>query len=360
MESQLQPRKIIHIDMDCFYAAVELRDRPELRGRPVAVGGPPESRGVIATASYEARAFGVRSAMASATALRLCPELIILPPNFPKYKKESRRIREIFSRFTDRIEPLSLDEAYLDVTGAPQFDGSATRIAQEIRRLIREETGLTASAGVAPNKFLAKIASDINKPDGLKVIRPSEVETFVKTLPVEKIWGVGKVTARKMHQMGLHTCADLQKLSVAELTQHFGSSGVLLYDFARGIDHREVRADRERKSLSVEETFSADLNTLEECLAKLHELYEDWNDRMERAGVAEKIRGIFVKLKFHDFKNTTHETVFNGYPRIEDFKPLLEEAFLRRGEPVRLIGIGVRLETRSSKMSGSTPQLKLF
>jgi len=346
--------------MDCFYAAVELRDRPELRGRPIAVGGQPESRGVIATASYEARAFGVRSAMASATAQRLCPGLIIIPPNFAKYKKESLRIREILSRFTSRIEPLALDEAYLDVTDSPHFGGSATRIAEEIRRLIRKETGLTASAGVAPNKFLAKIASDINKPDGLKVIRPEEVETFIKTLPVEKIWGVGKVTARKMHRLGLHTCADLQNLSITELTRHFGSLGVSLFDFARGIDHREVKVERERKSLSVEETFSHDLASLEECLSKLPELYEDWTSRMERAGVADKIRGIFVKLKFHDFKNTTHETTFRGYPRLEDFRPLLEEAYLRRGEPVRLIGIGVRLEATAPKSDSSTPQLKLF
>lgn len=347
--------------MDCFYAAVEVRDRPELRGHPVAVGGPPESRGVIATASYESRAFGVRSAMATATALRLCPKLIVLPSNFAKYRKESRHIRDIFNRFTQRVEPLSLDEAYLDVTDATHFDGSATRIAQEIRRLIYEETKLTASAGVAPNKFLAKIASDINKPNGLKVILPSEIDEFVKTLPVEKIWGVGKVTARKMHRMGIRTCFDLQKYSVAELTRHFGSAGVSLYDFARGIDHRPVREDRERKSLSVEETFVHDLETLGECLLKLPELYDDWESRMDRADVAHKIQGIFVKLKLHDFKNTTHEKTFQGYPGINDFKPLLEEAFLRRAEPIRLLGIGVRLESSSSEKSSiSKQQLKLF
>lgn len=357
VEFPMSNRKIIHIDMDCFYAAVESRDRPSLRGLPIAVGGSPEGRGVIATSSYEARKFGVRSAMASATAIRLCPELIIVRPDFSKYKSESRKVRAILERFSQRIEPLSLDEAYLDVSGSTHLGGSATRIAEEIRRQIREETGLTASAGVAPNKFLAKIASDMNKPDGLTVIRPTQVDAFMKSLPIEKVWGVGKVTAAKMHRKGIHTCEDLQRFSVAELTAMFGSWGVELYDFARGRDDREVREDRERKSLSVEETYVEDLTTLEGLLEKLPELYDDWNERAVRAGISERIRGLFVKLKFHDFQNTTHECVFIGYPTPQDFRPLLEEAFARRSEPVRLIGIGVRLEARKSA-SSSTPQLK--
>lgn len=354
---QVGNRKIIHVDMDCFYAAVEMRDRPELRGRPIAVGGPPGTRGVVATANYEARKFGVRSAMPSTTAARLCPEIVFIHPDFSKYKRESKKVREILNRFSAHIEPLSLDEAYLDVTGSKDFDGSATRIAAEIRRLIKEEIGLTASAGVAPNKFLAKVASDINKPDGMKVIRPSEVESFVYQLPIEKIWGVGKVTAQKMHQMGIKTCGDLQKFSVSELTEIFGSWGVKLYDFARGKDDRPVREDRERKSLSVEETYERDLETLQACLDKLPELYEDWHQRMTRADLSERIRGIFVKLKFHDFKSTTHETVFEGYPKVADFQALLEDAYQRRGEPVRLLGLGVRLES-TAKSSSSTPQLK--
>lgn len=355
----MNTRKIIHIDMDCFYAAVERLDRPDLIDKPIAVGGSPEGRGVIATSSYEARVFGVRSAMASATAMRLCPQLILIRPNFSKYKAVSRKVREILERFTAHIEPLSLDEAYLDVSGSIHFAGSATRIAQEIRRLIKTELGLTASAGVAPNKFLAKIASDINKPDGLKVIRPEEVADFIVSLPIEKIWGVGKVTARKMHRLGLKTCGDLQRLTRPELARHFGSWSADLYDFARGIDHRPVREDRERKSLSVEETYGQDLGTLDACLKKLPELYDDWNERMVRANVADRIRGAFVKLKYYDFQNTTHETLVQNYPKIGDFESLLRAIWDRRSEPVRLIGLGVRLQSMK-KDDKETPQLRLF
>ncbi len=349
-------RKIIHVDMDSFYAAVEQRDRPEIRGLPVGVGGSPEGRGVIATASYEARKFGVRSAMATATALRLCPQLILVRPDFAKYKKESRRVREIFERFTPRIEPLSLDEAYLDVTGSELFGGSATKIAAEIRRLIQEETGLTASAGVAPNKFLAKIASELNKPNGLAVIRPEQIDAFMKPLPITKIWGVGKVTAEKMHRRGIMTCGDLQKYTMSELTGMFGSWGVELFDYSRGIDNRPVRENRERKSLSVEETYSQNLESLEACIEKLPELYDDWNERAVRAGIGDRIRGIFVKVKFHDFQHTTHETVFEGYPKPSDFEPLLAAAFERRSEAVRLIGIGARLAAKKSE--SNTAQLR--
>ena len=351
-------RKIIHVDMDAFYASVELRDRPDLRGKPIAVGGSPDGRGVVATASYEARKFGVRSAMASATAIRLCPQLVFIRPDFSKYKAASKKIRAIFERFSERIQPLSLDEAYLDVTGSERHGGSATRIAEEIRRLIREETGLTASAGVAPNKFLAKIASDINKPDGLKVIRPGEIEAFMTNLPIEKIWGVGKVTAKKMHSKGIRTCGDLQKYSVTQLSSMFGSWGPGLYDYSRGIDNREVHEDRERKSLSVEETFRDDLVSLEQCMEKLPELYDDWNERMVRSGDASRIRGINVKFKFDDFKNMTREKVFTGYPSLKDFRALLEEAYTVRPDPIRLIGIGVKLDSSESRSPAG--QLKLF
>jgi DNA polymerase IV len=357
--SESQVRKIIHVDMDAFYASVELRDRPEFRGQPMSVGGSPDGRGVVAAANYEARKFGVKSAMPMATALRLCPHLVCIRPDFSKYKRESKKVRAILERFTNKIEPLSLDEAYIDVTGLEVFGGSATKIAEEIRRLIKEETQLTASAGVAPNKFLAKIASDINKPDGIKVIRPSEIDAFMKTLPVEKIWGVGKVTAKKMHANGFFTCGDLQRKTIAELNAIFGSWGTELYDFARGIDHRPVRESRERKSLSVEETYGKDLVTLEECLSKIPELYEDWNERMVRAGVSDRIRGIAVKLKFDDFKTMTREHVFTGYPTVADFKKVLEEAWNLRPDPIRLIGIGTKLESSSEERSPSA-QLKLF
>ncbi len=357
--SEQTVRKIIHVDMDAFYASVELRDRPELKGKPISVGGSPEGRGVVATANYEARKFGVKSAMPMATAMRLCPHLVCIRPDFSKYKRESRKVREIFERFTSKIEPLSLDEAYLDVTGLDLFGGSATRIAEEIRRLIKEETGLTASAGVAPNKFLAKIASDINKPDGIKVIRPNEIESFMRTLPIEKIWGVGKVTAQKMHSLGFFTCGDLQKKSLGELSALFGSWGAKLYDYARGIDNREVKVSRVRKSLSVEETYSENLESLEECLNKVPELYEDWNERMLRSGAADRIRGIVVKLKFSDFKHSTREHVFTGYPTLQDFQKLLIEAWNLRPDPVRLIGIGTRLEAASEERSPAG-QLRLF
>jgi DNA polymerase-4 len=344
-------RKIIHVDMDCFYAAVEVKYRPELKGKPLGVGGPPNTRSVLTTASYEARRYGVRSAMSSSQAVRLCPQLILVPPNFALYKKESRAVRDIFLSVTPFVEPLSLDEAYLDVSDVKELNGSATLIAKEIRRRIEAETGLTASAGIAPNKFLAKIASDWNKPNGQFTIRPEDVEAFMPTLKIEKIHGVGKVTAKKMQALGLHTCADLQKKSVVELASHFGSWAQGLYDSARGIDNRKVEPHGERKSLTVEETYNQDLQTLQECLARLPGLYEDWETRMLRAVERERIRGFVVKIKFYDFKQTTHEISSRGWPLVADFEKLLAKAWERRSEPVRLIGIGVRLLNDEPKQS---------
>ncbi|WII72196.1 DNA polymerase IV [Bdellovibrio sp. 22V] len=336
-------RKIIHIDMDCFYAAVEVKYNPSLKGKPLGVGGPPNTRSVLTTASYEARKFGVRSAMPSSQAVRLCPQLILIPPHFDLYKAESRKVREILERFTNKIEPLSLDEAYLDVTECEQFGGSATLIAQEIRRLIFTELKLTASAGIAPNKFLAKIASDWNKPNGQFVVRPQDVAGFVQDLPVEKIFGVGKVTAQKMHELGLRTCGDIQKYTVLELQHWFGSRAHELYDFARGIDQREVVTEWERKSLTVEETFNRDLQSLEDCRKAIPDLYKDFIRRLERGEYQDRIRGLVVKLKFFDFKQTTHEEVCQDVPTIKDFERLLEKAWNRRNVPVRLVGLGVRL-----------------
>ncbi len=350
-------RKIIHVDMDCFYAAVEVRDRPELKGKPVAVGGSPQGRGVVATANYEARKFGVRSAMASANAVRLCPQLVLIFPEFSKYKAESKKVRAILERFSDKIEPLSLDEAYLDVTDSKQMDGSATRIAQEIRRLIFEETKLTASAGVAPNKFLAKVASEWNKPDGQKVIRPEEIPAIMPALKVEKIFGVGKVTAGRMHKQGIFTCGDLQRLTIPELVQRFGSWGHKLHEYARGIDNRSVDSSSERKSLSVEETYHEDLPDLDMCLRELPALYEEWLRRMNRSELADRIRGCFVKLKFHDFHQTTHEAASPTFPQVPDFAKLLEAAYDRRKSPVRLIGLGARFAT-SDETLPSDSQLR--
>jgi DNA polymerase IV len=336
-------RKIIHVDMDCFYAAVEVKHRPELRGKAVAIGGPPDSRSVLCTASYEARKFGVRSAMPSSRAVRLCPQLILLPPDFELYRRESEAVQEIFYRYTDLVEPLSLDEAYLDVSAAGKCKGSATLIAEEIRALIKKELGLTASAGVAPNKFLAKIASDWNKPDGLFVIRPGDVASFVPGLPVEKIHGVGKVTASRMHELGLRTCADLQRQPLERLREWFGVRGDYLAEVARGVDHRPVETQWERKSLTVEETFDKDIASLEQLLERIPYLYREWELRMEKGEYSQKIRGHVVKLKFHDFKTTTHEVSSRAWPSSEDFSGLLRKAWARREEAVRLVGVGVRL-----------------
>ncbi len=337
-------RKILHIDMDCFYAAVEVKYRPQLKGKPIGIGGPPESRSVLCTASYEARKFKVRSAMPSSTAVRLCPQLILIPPNFDLYKQESKKVQEIFYRFTDRVEPLSLDEAYLDVTQSPHFQGSATWIAQEIKRLIRDELGLTASAGAAPNKFLAKIASDWRKPDGLFVIRPEDVSSFITKLEVGKIPGVGKVTEAQFRQRGIHTCGDLQKRSLGELREWLGSRANYFSEMAHGRDDRGVEARGERKSLSVETTFSTDLASFPGWKKKMYGLYEDFERRFRRSGQLEKIRGHLVKVKYRDFQATTHEVSARQFPTEDQFLRLLERVWEKRSDPIRLMGLGVRLE----------------
>ncbi|MFN7728604.1 MAG: DNA polymerase IV [Bdellovibrio sp.] len=349
-------RKIIHIDMDCFYAAVEVKYRPELKGKPLGVGGLPNTRSVLTTASYEARKFGVKSAMPSSQAVRLCPQIILVPPNMELYKKESRAVRQILERFTSKIEPLSLDEAYLDVSEASAFQGSATLIAQEIRRLIQVETGLTASAGIAPNKFLAKVASDWKKPNGQFVIRPEDVLEFVQNLKIEKLYGVGKVTAKRMHELGLYTCADLRRQNLHQMTKWFGCRGADLLELAQGVDHRKVETSSERKSLTVEETFAVDLKSLEECQKHLPELYQDWKRRMQRAHVAERIRGLVVKVKYHDFKDTTHQMSSSSWPTLDQFETLLKRIWQKRAKPVRLLGLGVRLTSEAQETNG--PQLR--
>jgi DNA polymerase-4 len=340
-------RKIIHIDMDCFYAAVEVKDNPKLAGKPIAVGGPPDSRSVLTTASYEARKYGVRSAMPSSRAVRLCPELIIIPPHFDRYREESHAVRDIFKRFTERVEPLSLDEAYLDVTNSNHFSGSATLIAKEIRGLIKKETGLAASAGIAPNKFLAKIASDWKKPNGQFVIKPEDVKDFMPSLKVGKIYGVGKVTEDKMKTQGLFTCADIQKKSILQMTQWFGSRGREFWNLSYGIDNREVESNSERKSLTVEETFSKDLERIEECFSQLPSLFNDWEERMNKSQEVDRLKGLVVKIKFHDFKTTTHEISTSIWPTLKDFEALLVTAWERHRKPFRLIGIGARLSEQT-------------
>ena len=335
-------RKIIHCDCDCFYAAVEVRDNPALAGLPVAVGGRADQRGVIATCNYEARHFGVRSAMATAQAIKRCPDLIVIRPDMEKYRVASRAILAIYRDYTALVEPLSLDEAYLDVSESPHCNGSATLIAQEIRARIAATVGITASAGVAPNKFLAKIASDWRKPDGLFVIRPQDVDDFVAPLPVKKIFGVGKVTAAKLQSLGAHTCGDLQSWSLAELQQHFGKFGQRLHSLCRGIDEREVSAHREHKSVSVEETYVNDLPDLAACQRELAPLLASLAARVKRAGVERQVRKLFIKLRFADFRQTTVECLAGGIDGAL-LQKLLETGYRRRRLPVRLIGAGVRL-----------------
>jgi DNA polymerase IV len=304
-------RKIIHIDMDAFYASVEQRDNPMYRGLPIAVGGSPEGRGgVVATASYEARKFGVRSAMPSKRARELCPQLIFIRPRFDAYKEVSTQIRAIFHRYTDLIEPLSLDEAYLDVTEDKLGIGSAIDIAQAIRAAIREELHLTASAGVSINKFVAKIASDLNKPDGFAFIGPSSVEAFMEKLPVEKFHGVGRVTAEKMKSKGLFTGADLKKLTEQELLRDFGKPGGFYYKIVRGQDDRPVQPHRETKSVSAEDTFPEDLRTFGEMAPELDRLAVLVSARLQRYQL--KGRTITVKIRFSDFRLITRSLSLPG------------------------------------------------
>lgn len=362
-------RKIIHIDMDAFFASVEQRDDPSLKGLPVAVGGSRE-RGVVAAASYEARKFGVRSAMASVQAARLCPQLVFRPPRFEVYRGVSRQIRAIFADYAARIEPLSLDEAYLDVTRDLRGIGSATRIAELIRARIHSDTGLTASAGVSYNKFLAKIASDQNKPDGLCLIRPGEGAQFVAALPLRRFHGVGPRGAEKMAALGLHTGGDLATQPLAFLREHFGAQAEYLYRAARGIDLRPVRANRPRKSLGGERTFDRDISTgpgLREALANIIDLV--WGDI---AKVGARGRTITLKLRLSDFTLRTHARslaqVVEGREEFARVAEGLLNDLLPLPQPVRLMGLTLSaLEGATAKGVIDLPeagneagQMKLF
>ena len=334
-------RKIIHCDADCFFAAVEMRDDPSLRFRPIAVGGHVEQRGVISTCNYEARHYGVHSAMSSAMARKLCPDLIILPHRMDAYRAASLQMRHIFYDYTEMVEPLSLDEAFLDVSESEYCRGSATRIAETIRQRIFDEVKLTVSAGVAPNKFLAKVASDWNKPNGLCVVAPKDVDKFVQQLPVTKICGVGKATAARLAEINVKCCVDLQKFSIFELKQRFGQLGMRLYELCRGTDNREVNTARRRKSLSVEHTFPQDLLHINSCLNHMPELLQELAGRLRRLESDYLVVKIFVKMKFADFTTTTIER--SGTELIiADFHQLCREAYVRQQAPVRLLGVGVR------------------
>ena len=337
-------RKIIHIDMDAFYASIEQRDNPEYRNKPIAVGGPPEGRGgVVATASYEARKFGVRSAMPSKKAQQLCPDLLFVWPRFDVYKEVSGKIRNIFKRYTDLIEPLSLDEAFLDVTQDKLSIGSAMDIAGQIRQAIKEELQLTASAGVSVNKFIAKIASDMNKPDGLTFIGPSRIEPFIAALPVEKFFGVGKVTAAKMKKMGLYTGADIKRLTEADLIKNFGKTGRFYYKIVRGIDDREVQPHREMKSVSAEDTFAYDLTQKEEMFSALDSIADTLLRRLQKHSLYG--RTLTVKIRFHDFRLMTRSRSFPEPVRDKaQLAATAHELLLAAGiddQKIRLLGISV-------------------
>lgn len=356
-------RKIIHVDMDAFYASVEIRDDPTLRGRPVVVGGSPQSRGVVAAASYEARKFGIHSAMPSSRALRLCPQLVFLRVNFEKYRAASRQIRQIFHRYTHLVEPLSLDEAFLDVTENLVGSPSATWIAQDIKSAIYSETALTASAGVSVNKFLAKIASDERKPDGLFVIRPQDVQRFLRDLPLGKVPGVGRVTQQTFAKMEIHSCGDLQALSLEELTARFGKRGAYFHRLARGLDDRPVEPHRERKSISIEDTFAEDHHEQDWLLDKLKELSDGLEARCKPNNI--KGRTVTLKMRLADFRILTRSVTGTEYlGDAQSILPLVTRLYQDSGvagNKLRLLGVGLaHLNTESKAVApGDDRQLGL-
>ena len=345
-------KKIIHIDMDAFFASVEQRDNPALRNRPVVVGGAPNSRGVVAAASYEARQFGIHSAMPCSQAYRKCPQAAFVKPRFEAYREVSQQIHAIFVQYSDLIEPLSLDEAYLDVTENKLNNPSATRIAQAIRRKIKQTTGLTASAGVSYNKFIAKIASDINKPDGIKVVLPEDGEAFVAKLSIGQFYGIGQATEKKMRAMDIENGAQLKQKSLDFLVQNFGKAGAFYYQIARGIDKREVNSTRIRKSLGSETTFSVDILNREELLKYLSHLVKEVSEDL----LKKKIKGktITLKVKFDDFvqvtRSKTVERRINDYDSIYSLCKMLLSRTEAGQRKVRLLGVSLSSFTEKSAM----------
>ena len=339
--SETIQRKIIHIDMDAFYASVEQMDNPSLKGKPLAVGGS-EIRGVVSAASYEARKFGVRSAMSGAQARRNCPDLIFVPPRFERYREISKKIQKIFFEYTDLVEPLSLDEAYLDVTQNKKGNPSATLIAQEIRKRIHDEVGLTASAGISANKFVAKIASDYNKPNGQKTINPEEIEAFLEALDINKFYGIGKVTTEKMYQHGIFTGKDLKRKTVAYLETHFGKSGAQYYQIVRGIHNSEVKPNRTTKSVAAEHTFDTNLTSEIFMTVRLEQIAAELERRLQKHKISGKT--ITLKIKYSDFTQQTRSKTLPYFVAdkgiiFETAKELLYQE--RMKDSVRLLGISL-------------------
>ncbi len=354
-------RKIIHIDMDAFYASVEQRDRPELRGRPVIVGGQPNTRGVVAACSYEARRYGIHSAMPSSRASRLCPEAVFIPPRFPAYREVSQQINAVFKRYTALVEPLSLDEAYLDVSQAPDFRGSATLIARAIKQQIQTETGLTASAGVSYNKFLAKMASDMDKPDGLTLITPTEGLAFIQQLPIGKFYGIGRATEKKMLALGITNGADLALWTEQDLIERFGKAGHYYFNVAQGVDERPVRNHRQRKSLGKELTYQQDLLDHAAIRTALFEIAE----QLGRAMQAKKLSGrtLTIKLKYDNFQQITRsKTTETSIAGSDEMLPLIDELLLKTEvgqRKIRLLGVTLS-GLDNAKPSETADQLGLF
>lgn len=348
--------------MDAFYASVEQRDFPELRDKPLAVGGSPDGRGVVATASYEARQYGVKSAMSSRQALQLCPHLVFVKPRFEVYKDVSGKIRSIFKRYTDLIEPLSLDEAYLDVTQDKLGIGSAIDIAKAIKEAIKTELGLTASAGVSINKFIAKIASDYHKPDGLTFIGPSKILPFLEQLPIEKFFGVGKITAQKMKNMGIHIGKDLKQFTEHELIRRFGKSGKFFYHMVRGEDNRPVKPNRIAKSIGIEDTFASDLRDPQDMIDELKNLCERLGKRL--SGKSKQGRTVTLKIKFSDFTLVTRSKTSSYYVNSEeDIFSMISDLFKQldlMDKKVRLLGVTVSNFYENDLQKLSNTQLRLF
>jgi DNA polymerase-4 len=343
--------------MDCFYAAVHMRDDPTLRGKPVVIGGRPESRGVVAAASYEVRKFGVHSAMPSSRAKRLCPEAIFIPPDFRRYSKESEKIFAIYREYTPLVQAVSIDEAYLDVTDHLGEAGTATAVAKEIRRRVREERGLTVSVGVGPNRLVAKIASDFDKPDGLTVVRPEKVQAFLDPLPVRRLHGVGPATERALAELKVQTVAELRAVPLEDLTDRFGKHGRTLYDFSRGIDDRPVETHTERKSLGTENTYAEDLTDLAEMEKEVDRMAEEVSDHLARSGFAGCT--VTLKIRYEDFTTVTRSRTFSVPVWDRVTIALCARDLLRRTEapsrPVRLIGV-----TASNLVRERVSQLPLF
>ncbi len=336
-------RKIIHLDLDCFYAAVEEKYNPNLKNKPVGIGGPSEYRGVLCTANYAARKFGVRAAMSTSQAKKLCPQLILIPPHFDLYKKESASILSIYREFTKKIEPLSLDEAYLDVS----HSSNATLLAQKIRERVQTETKLTVSAGIAPNKLLAKIASDWKKPNGIFVVKPNEASQFISQLPVSKLFGVGKVTKENLATHQIFTCSDLQNANPLVLRKIFGSKWETYREMSFGRDSREVITESCPKSLSIESTFDEDLLDFSTISQEVQALFPDWLERLQEFKNKHpeiEIKSWFVKIKLSSFKVYTKVTADSRMPTLDDFLSLLFRLWSENPEAVRLIGFGLKLK----------------